>query len=105
MKLKQNQLKLIRHLAQFETLEYKSCLRILDTEKVGNQKDLSYSFRPLTKNKYLIKHKNGMVNISSKGRELFPCIKPLVTTGGGEAGIKRLNMVSRTAMFLREVGI
>jgi len=105
MKLKENQLKLLQHLAQFESLEYQSCLNILDMGQKRSQKALSYFFRPLTKNKYVAKHRDGNVNILAKGRALFPNITPLVTTGGGTLGIKRTNTVSRTAMFFKEAGI
>lgn len=105
MKLKENQLRLLRHLAQFETLDYLSCLRMLDTQKTNDRKALSYAFRPLTKHKYVLKRKDDSVAILAKGRALFPDIKPLVTLGGGAAGQIRANTVSRTAMFLGEVGI
>ena len=105
MKLKENQLKLLRHLAQFEALEYASCLRMLDTEKTNDRVALSYAFRPLTKNKYVKKRKDDMVFILAKGRALFPETEPLVTLGGGAQGIKRVNVVSRAAMFLGEADV
>ena len=105
MKLKENHLRLIKHLAQFETLDYKTCLIMLDVDKTGNKKALSYVFRPLTKNKYLKKHKDGSVIIIAKGRELFPDINPLITIGGGAAGIKRANTVSHVAMYMKDAGI
>ena len=72
MRLHENQLKLIRHLARFNLLDYASCLHLLDTEGTGDHVALSYAFRPLTKNKYLTKRKEGSVAILAKGRALFP---------------------------------
>lgn len=105
MTLKENHLKLLEHLAQFESLDYLSCLRILDTESIKDRTALSYVFRPLARNDYVRKHKDGSVNILAKGKALFPDIKPLVTTGGGTASAKRINTISRVAMYLGEVGI
>ena len=59
MRLHENQLKLIRHLARFNLLDYASCLHMLDTEGTEDKVALSYAFRPLTKNKYLTKRKDG----------------------------------------------
>jgi hypothetical protein len=98
MNLKGNQLDLIHHLAQFGTLDYCSCLQMLDDER----KKASYLFRPLTKNKY-INHKDGNVTILAKGRALFPDVKPLVSMGGGSK--ERINSISRTAMYLSQTGI
>lgn len=105
VKLKENQLRLLRHLAQFETLDYLSCLRMLDAEKTNNRTALSYVFRPLTKNKYVRRRKDGSVVILTKGRTLFPNIKPLVTLGGGAAVMERVNTVSKVAMYMWEAGI
>lgn len=105
MKLKQNQLNLLRHLAQFEALDYATCLWMLDTEKTNDRVALSYAFRPLTKNKYVSKRKDGSVRILAKGRALFPEVKPLVTLGGGAAGTKRVISISRTAAFLRRAEV
>ena len=104
-KLKENQLKLLRHLAQFESLDYLSCLRILDDGKTNDRTKLSYIFRPLTKNNYVKKYKDDSVRILSKGKALFPDINPLITIGGGDSSAKRINTVSRVAMHLKEVGI
>ena len=41
MRLHENQLKLIRHLAQFNLLDYDSCLHMLDTAGTGGQVTLS----------------------------------------------------------------
>jgi hypothetical protein len=105
MKLHENQLKLLRHLSQFEALDYPSCLRMLDTERANDLVKLSYAFRPLTKNKYAAKRKDGAVTILAKGRNLFPDIQPLVTAGGGAAGMKRLCAVARVAALLGEHGV
>jgi hypothetical protein len=75
---------------------------MLDAEKTNDLTKLSYAFRPLTKNKYAIKRKDGAVTILTKGRALFPEITPLVTMGGGAAGMKRLCAVSRVAALLGE---
>ena len=100
-KLKENQLGLLRHLALYETLDYSSCLWLLDSDKTTNdRKALSYVFRPLTKNNYVSKRKDGAVSILAKGRSLFPDIKPLVTISGNAAGRVRAATVSRVAMFM-----
>ena len=59
MRLHENQLKLIHHLARFNLLDYSGCLHMLDETETGDQVALSYVFRPLTKNKYLIKREAG----------------------------------------------
>lgn len=105
MRLHENQLKLIRHLARFNLLDYAGCLHLLDTERTGDQVALSYAFRPLTKNKYLTKRKDGSVSILAKGRGLFPDIKPLISAGGGERSIQRVIEVSRMAALMEEHGI
>ena len=79
-KLKENQLKLLEHLAQFESLDYISCLRILDNEKTNDRTKLSYIFRPLTKNGYVKKYKDDSVRILSKGKALFPDINGFVNS-------------------------
>lgn len=104
-KLQYIQLRLLMHLAQYETLDYLSCLRFLDVDNTNDRTALSYLFRPLTKNDYVAKHKDGSVTILAKGRALCPYFKPLVTLGGGAAGRARVNTVSRTAMFLKRVQI
>jgi hypothetical protein len=65
-------LALIRHLAQFKTLDYQSCLRLLDTENSGDKTALSYEFRPLIRYKYVSKHKDGGITLLAKGKALFP---------------------------------
>jgi hypothetical protein len=98
-KLNENQLFLIRHLCEYETLDYQTCLLSLNS---CDKTAASYAFRPLTKNKYISKHKDGSVHILAKGRALFQDIKPLVTLGGGSR--ERINSISRTAMFLKLKG-
>lgn len=105
MRLHENQLKLIYHLVRFNLLDYASCLHLLDTEKTGDQVALSYAFRPLTKNKYLTKRKDGSVAILAKGRTLFPDIKPLISTGGGTQSVQRVMEVSLMAALMEEHGI
>lgn len=105
MKLHENQVSLIYHLAQYQTLDYMSCLYFLDTDGTADRTALSYAFRPLIKNGYIRKHKDGHVTILAKGRLLFPWVKPLVTLGGGESGVKRVNAISRTAMFMLAAGV
>lgn len=105
MKLHESQLKLIRHLARFNLLDYPSCLHMLDTAGRGDRLALSYAFRPLTKNGYLAKRNDGTVAILTKGRALFPTVKPLVSTGGGTAEAKRVMEVSRMAALMEESGV
>ena len=59
MKLHQNQLDLILHLIRFNIMSYEDCLKFLDTEHTGDLVAMSYIFRPLTKNKYVAKNKDG----------------------------------------------
>lgn len=105
MKLRENQLHLLRHLTLFGLLDYPACLNILDTDKTGERRALSYAFRPLTKNRYLSKRKDGSVAILAKGRALFPKIKPLISVGGSAGEICRVMEVSRMAALLEECGI
>ena len=62
-------------------------------------------FRPLTKNKYLSKRKDGSVSILSKGRALFPEVKPLIAAGGGAGEIRRVIEVSRMAALMEKNGV
>lgn len=105
MRLHDNQLKLIRHLVRFNLLDYASCLHMLDTTGAGDQVALSYAFRPLTKNKYIAKRKDGSVSVLAKGRALFPDVKPLISAGGGVQSIQRVIDVSRMAVLMEEHGI
>lgn len=101
-KLQENQLHLLRHLAQYLLLDYQTCLRILDRGRTGDRMALSYIFRPLTKHGYAKKHKDGSVYILAKGRALFPEVQPLVTLGGGTATARRVGEISRMAALMRE---
>lgn len=105
MKLHDNQLHLLRHLARFNLLDYQSCLDMLATSEVTDRTALSYAFRPLTKNKYISKRKDGSVSILAKGRALFPNDKPLISTGGGEKEAKRIMDVSRIAALMERNGV
>lgn len=105
MKLHENQLKLIYHLARFNVLDYPHCLELLKTEGVTDQVRLSYAFRPLTKNGYLAKRGDGIVTILAKGRTLFPNVTPLIAVGGGARGIERVTEVSRMAALMEANGV
>ena len=91
-------------MALFNLLDYESCLEILKTEAKTDRMALSYAFRPLTKNGYISKRKDGCVSILTKGRELFPELEPLISVGGGEAEHKRVMTVSRMAMWMDKQG-
>ena len=103
--LKDNQEILIRHLIRFHILDYESCLQVLDTENTGDKVALSYVFRPLTKQKYIFKDKDGIVSILKKGKELFPNEAPLISIGGGKQNQKRILQVSRVAALLEKNGV
>ena len=103
--MKNNQEILIQHLIRFHILDYESCLQVLDTENTGDKVALSYVFRPLTKQKYIIKDKDGIVSILKKGKELFPDEEPLISIGGGKQNQKRILQVSRVAALLEKVGV
>lgn len=105
MKLHENQLRLIWHLCRFSLLDYESCLYLLDTEETGDRVALSYAFRPLTKNKYLSRQKNGAVSVLKKGRALFPDEDTLVSAGGGETMQRRVMQISRMALRMEEADI
>ena len=100
MKLHDNQLQLLRHLARFNLMDYPDCLNLLDTDGTGDRVALSYAFRPLTKNKYVSKRKDGCVSILAKGRALFPEDTPLISAGGGAAERRRVMEVSRMAALM-----
>ena len=105
MKLHDNQLRLLRHLVRFNLLDYSTCLEMLDVDEIGDRTKLSYAFRPLTKNKYISKRKDGSVSILAKGRALFPEIKPLIAAGGGTSEIRRVIEVSRMAALMEKNGV
>lgn len=104
-KLHENQLNLLRHLARFQLLSYADCLTILDMEGTASRKALSYAFRPLTKNRYVSKQRDGCVSILAKGRALFPELVPLISTGGGAAERRRVMEVSRMAALMERNGV
>ena len=101
MKLHNNQLYLIRHLIRFNYLDYESCLDVLDRENTGDKIKMSYAFRPLTKNKYISKNKDGIVTVLKKGKALFPNTKPLISSGGEK---ERVIQVSKMAALLEKNG-
>lgn len=99
-----NQLALLWHLARFNLLHYKDCLEMLKMPEKTGRKELSYAFRPLTKNGYVSKGKDDGVSILAKGRALYPEVTPLISMGGGEQERKRIMQVSRMAMWMAEHG-
>lgn len=99
-----HQLALLWHLARFNLLHYEDCLEMLKMPNRTGQKELSYAFRPLTKNGYILKGRDGCVSILAKGRALYPDVTPLISTGGGERERKRVMQVSRMAMWMTEHG-
>ena len=103
--LNENQLKLLRHLARFNLLDYPSCLDMLNNDGGSDRTALSYAFRPLTKNRYVSKDKRGCVSILTKGRALFPELEPLLSAGGGEQTRQRIMEVSRMAALMERSGI
>ena len=103
--MKDNQEKLIQHLIRFHILDYESCLQVLDTENTGDKVALSYVFRPLTKHKYIVKDKDGIVSVLKKGKELFPEEEPLISIGGGAQSRRRILLVSKVAAMLEKVGV
>lgn len=93
------QMYLLRYMCSYPCLDYDSCLEILNLYmQTGDRTALSYAFRPLTKNGYLSKGKDGLVTICAKGRALFPDITPLVTVGGTTR--ERVAQVARVALLL-----
>lgn len=78
---------------------------MLDTEEGRDRTALSYIFRPLTKNKYVSKDKNGCVSILARGRALFPELAPLISVGGKESDRRRAMIVSRMAALMEHSGI
>ena len=102
MKLHDNQLRLIRHLIRFNTLDYPSCLDVLDIEGTGNRVALSYVFRPLTKNDYIVKNKNGIVSVLKKGRDIFPDERRLISEGSNTTAKQRVLQVSRVAALMEK---
>lgn len=101
MKLHDNQLYLIRHLIRFHYLDYESCLDILDTPNTYDRISLSYAFRPLTKNRYISKNKDGIVTVLKRGKALFPNEKPLISSGCEK---QRIIQVSNMAALFERNG-
>ena len=66
---------------------------------------MSYLFRPLTKNKYISKSKDGIVRILEKGREYAEIKEPLITLGGSKQSRQRILQVSRMAALLEKNGV
>jgi hypothetical protein len=102
MKLHQNQLDLILHLIHMTIMRYEDCLRMLDTENAGDMIAMSYVFRPLTKNCYLAKNKDGIVTVLKKGRELFPDEGPLISTATRGKARDRVLQVSKVCMWMEQ---
>lgn len=105
MKLHQNQLDLILHLIRFNIMAYEDSLKFLDTEHTGDMVAMSYIFRPLTKNKYVAKNKNGVVTVLKKGRELFPDESPIISVATRGKSRLRVLQVSKVAMWVEQLGI
>ncbi len=105
MKLHNNQLKLIRHLVRFHSLDYESCLDILKDKNTEDRIALSYIFRPLTKNKYISKNKNGIVSILKKGKELFPEENQIIAVGSSGQSQIRTIQVSKMAALMEKQGV
>ena len=103
--MNQFQEKLIKHLCRYNVLDYESCLYLLDPCEFDTPVERSYAFRPLTRQGYLKKHRDGSVTILAKGRSLFPDIRPLIATGGDRQNLERVMQVSRMAMLLAEIDV
>ena len=99
MKLHQNQLNLILHLIRLNIMSYEDCLKFLDTENTGDMIAMSYVFRPLTKNGYVVKGKDGVVAVLQKGRDLFPEEGPLISVAS--RGKSRLRVLPYPAALRR----
>lgn len=87
---------------RFHYLDYNSCLKILNTEITYDRIAMSYAFRPLTKNKYISKNKDGIVTVLKKGRDLFSNEKPLISSGGDK---ERIILISKTAAMMERCEI
>ena len=105
MKLHKNQLNLIRHLIRFNILSYEDCLSFLDTENSGDMIAMSYAFRPLTKNGYVVKNRDGVVAVLQKGRELFPDEFPLISVATHGKSRLRVMQVSKVCMWMEKIGV
>lgn len=105
MKLHENQLNLILHLIRLNILSYEDCLKFLDTENTGDMIAMSYVFRPLTKNGYVVKSKDGVVAVLQKGRDLFPEEGPLISVASRGKSRLRVLHVSRVCMWMEKNGV
>ena len=105
MKLHENQLNLILHLIRLNIMAYDDCLKFLDTENTGDMVAMSYVFRPLTKNGYVSKNKEGVVTVLQKGRNLFPEEGPLISTASKGKPRERVLQVSKVCMWMEKIGI
>ena len=105
MKLHEHQLNLIRHLIRLNVLSYEDCLKFLDTENTGDMIAMSYAFRPLTRNGYVAKSKDGVITVLKKGRELFPEEGPLITVSSRGKERSRVLLVSRVCMWMERNGV
>lgn len=102
MKLHENQLALILHLIRMTIMTYQDCLEFLDTENTGDMIAMSYVFRPLPKNGYVAKNKDGIVTVLKKGRELFPDEGPLISTATRGKSRERVLQVSKVCMWMQQ---
>ena len=105
MNLRENQLKLIRHLIRLNIMRYQDCLEFLDTENTGDMVAMSYVFRPLTRNGYIAKNKDNIVTVLKRGRELFPEEGPLISTATKGRSRQRVLQVSKVCMWMEKIGI
>ncbi len=105
MKLHDNQLNLILHLIRLNIMTYEDCLKFLDTENTGDMIAMSYVFRPLTKNGYVAKSKDGIVTVLQKGRNLFPEESPLISVASRGKSRLRVLHVSRVCMWMEKNGV
>ena len=105
MKLHKNQLNLILHLIRLNVMAYEDCLKFLDTENTGDMVAMSYVFRPLTKNGYVAKSKDGVVTVLQKGRNLFSDERPLISTASKGKPRDRVLQVSKVCMWMERIGI
>ena len=68
---------------------------------MGSPKSL-LTVRPLTKNCYLAKNKDGIVTVLKKGRELFPDEGPLISTATRGKARDRVLQVSKVCMWMEQ---
>ena len=105
MKLHKNQLDLILHLIRLNIMTYEDCLKFLDAGNTGDMIAMSYVFRPLTKNGYVVKGKDGVVAVLQKGRDLFPGEGPLISVASRGKFRLRVLHVSRVCMWMEKNGV